>query len=83
MRNFSDYLTAYAVRYNGQGDFYEPWLLADKDGVWMKKLTGVGIGSFHKLLKPLSELIGYSEEEYKEHTQKVLNRFNRRYNVAI
>lgn len=75
MRNFSDYLTAYAVRYNGQGDFYEPWLLEGKEGVWLKKMTGVGIGTFHKMVKPITDFIGYSEDEYKHLTQLVIERY--------
>lgn len=66
MRNFSDYYTAFAVRRFGEGDFYEAWLLKDKEGVWLKKLTGNGIGQFSPLIGQLSDYIGYSEKEYKQ-----------------
>lgn len=76
MERFDHFMSAYAVRYKGKGDFYEPWLLNGRtDVLYLKKLTGKNKGSFSVMTGELSDYFGYTEEEYlkkvKEKTVKM------------
>ena len=71
MERFDHFMSAYAVRYKGKGDFLQPWLLNGRtDVLYMKKLTGKDKGTFFVMTGELSDYIGYTEEEYLDRISK-------------
>ena len=66
MKRFNEYLKADVVRLQGNGTFFEPYLIKGLDGVWLREYPHKKIDGKTKYVKlegKMEDYIGYSYAE--------------------